>query len=218
MSIDLKRPFRDAHGNAMSKWLNDQQNGVYNPKPGNRTPEEGAAVGLEDYTVDGYRTLNYGLRTGVIESPEEHAAKLKNMDAAFEHFGVRLGNDGEVFRGVDLGDIVTGVKRPEGETVDDSIRRMFAPGTEFTDKAFVSTSTSKDRATGMFTYTDAVSGIMRIKVPKGTTVVTGHFREQELILNRGTRLRITGMRMSTDPERPLLYEIDAEIIPSDSTD
>jgi hypothetical protein len=94
----------------------------------------------------------------------------------------------------------------------DSVEQ-FKVGAVVTEKGFMSTSASEDTAVG---FTDVApkpkySVIFNITAPKGTKVLPGEREEKELILNRGTSMRVTAVRRSNDG----FVIVDTEIIPGD---
>lgn len=138
-------------------------------------------VGLNDYMRN---------RDEYPEADPEMDRRIADIDSVMAES--RLASAIEVYRGVDayhLGE--------PGELT----------GIEFTDRAFVSTSTDREHASG---FNDGV--VMRIHVPAGIAAVRGADRdgdppESEIVLDRGLTYRVTGER-----ETDAGPEIDVEVV------
>lgn len=104
---------------------------------------------------------------------------IAGMDAAFAHdeFSALLLKDTTVYRGID------------SYSVQKAVSAM-QPGDEFSDAAFLSTSRSERIARAATIDVPDTSVLLEIVAPKGTRVVAGRRDEKELILNRGTKLRV----------------------------
>jgi hypothetical protein len=149
-----------------------------------------------------YEDINYQLRTGQ-ESPYVSKDKIdpliKNIDLAMNK--ARLIDSVQVFRGI-TGDIVDQLK----------------PGNIVQDKGFMSTSMLKDVASRFLGGIGADAtrlAIVSINVPKGYQALSPHFAgkttqntEQELLLKRNTKLKITSIT-----EKLGVKFINAEVIP-----
>jgi len=130
---------------------------------------------IKNYQGDGFEKMNASLRNG--NPPGE---KVKELDAIINKF--RLSQDFTVYRGV-------------GNTVSKQIEDNWKEGViEFSDKAFVSTSMSKKIAERFSKNT------MEISLPKGHPVldiVTENFEhspEQEILLPRNVKFKVTSVR------------------------
>jgi hypothetical protein len=139
---------------------------------------------VNDYQNESYRNVNRILRGqevtgfGNKEKIREEANKtIAGVDKAFTK-APRLKETTKVLRGVNEKDVasILSAKNPVGKTL--------------TDKAYVSTTLRK----GGY-YLDR-KVVMEITVPKGTKVLQprgGNRREREVLLNRGTKLKVTGV-------------------------
>jgi len=146
---------------------------------------------VNQYTLNDFKNVNRVLRGqdvvafGKKESAIAAAKKtIAGMKEAFRE-APGLAKSATVYRGVDA-DAVSGLLgkgNPVGKT--------------YTDKAFVSTSLKKG---GSFFQDKKV--VLEIKLPKGTKVLqprTSNRREREVILNAGTKLKITGKTTRQHP-------------------
>jgi len=144
------------------------------------TPE-GKMARLQ-YMGGGYEGMNRSLR-GLREMDANSAEAIKGMDQVFSHSSVRSTSDVTVTRSL---------QRHSGLNT--------STGTELVEDGYMSTS-----ANG-FEFGNVR---LKIKVPAGTPVVGGMEQQGELILNRGTRYKITGRSTET----ALGAEVfDAEVI------
>lgn len=170
-----------------------------------------AAGTVISYIATGYHDINDSLRRFTLdELAPSTAGEVASMHLGFRKFGVSLPEDVTVYRGMKFEDV--GI---------DDIMSMFAPGSKFKDRAFVSTSLSRQRANtfaeaGSLASKDpekrkSVEGIgvrLRIRVRKGVKVLAGSRPEQELILNAGTEFTIKSVRQST----PQFLTVDIEVV------
>lgn len=171
-----------------------------------------AATTVEQYTTDGSHRINRALRNESLDEMNPMiAGDVADMKRAFSRLGVKLPEDATVYRGMTM----------YNELDVDDVMSMFAPGSEFTDKAFVSTSTSKRVADGFAATKSLASkdpekqrqavgvGVrMRIKVPKGTKVLAGARQEQEFILNAGTKFVVKSVKQPT----PSFVTVELEVV------
>lgn len=130
------------------------------------------------YTGVGYERINEGLRTDVAQDIP-HVAQL---DAAIAASPVT--NPMVVYRGI--GPDLVSVLEETG---------LYA-GTELVDRGFISTSRSLDEAI-KFSERQKGGMVMRITIPSGARAldVSNHSNcpeEQEVLLARGSRLRVIG--------------------------
>jgi hypothetical protein len=140
---------------------------------------------VAEYQNESYRNINRYLRgqelTGFGNKEklkQEIKENVKHIDSAFKK-APRLSKDVEVLRGVNPSNVASILNsgNPVGKT--------------FTEKSYVSTTT---RRGGYYLDRNVV---MEIKVPKGTKVLQprgGNRREREVLLDRGTKMKVTGVR------------------------
>lgn len=117
---------------------------------------------------------------------------VAEMDRAFDAAAVTLSAPVTVTRGAVFGN--------EGETVAQtraSVLRAFAPGAEFRDHAFVST-TYDPEVSNTFSRGYGVRTLFEIGVPAGSRVLAGSRMESELILNRGSTFRVRSVSERED--------------------
>lgn len=134
------------------------------------------------YMGGGYEGINRSLR-GKREMDVNSAEAIRGMDEAFHNASVKSTSDVTVTRSL--------MRHPELKT---------GTGAELIEDGFMSTSASG------YTFGNVQ---LDIKVPAGTPVLAGMKEQGELILNRGTRYRITGKSSRT----ALGAEVfDAEVI------
>lgn len=134
-----------------------------------------------DYQGSSYKAVNSYLRDGekanISKAAKDEAKEtIKLLDSAFEKSGA-LTKDTVVYRGVNDKSIGGLLKDPVGKT--------------YTDSAYLSTMRTKR---GWFGERKVV---MEITVPEGTKVVQPRGEndfEQEVLLNRGTPMTVTGVR------------------------
>jgi hypothetical protein len=160
------------------------------------------------YTEMGYSTVNPYLRDGAgslgsLNTPETEVfvdKKIRDMDEAFDLYGVTVESPVDVGRGMGF----------DGWWADD-VLEAFRVGSVAVDRGYVST-TSEDDILGMFSNRtmyqepdpdDDVSTIprtgvaVRITVPRGTRVLAGKSSESELILPRGLKYRVVSARKTS---------------------
>lgn len=166
------------------------------------------AMNIRGYTIKDFQKVNTALRDNKTKS-----VYVKRMDAAFEK-APAIKDDSLLYRGV----------RAFLDNLDD-----LQPGAVIEDKGFMSTSTRLDIAkefgavlrNGTAKNPEKYeSAVLRIRTPAGTkaiklgnsSVVSG---EQEVLLNRGGRLKVLGRTtekvLIRGVESPIHY-IDAELI------
>lgn len=120
-------------------------------------------------------------------------AMIPQMDSTFAAKAHSLSRDTMLHRGASMANI-------------DALK----VGAILTDKGFLSTTASRDTAVDFTDYTDDPHKVLYdITVPKGTKVLSGEKYESELILNRGTSLRVTDVRLSNDG----FVVVSAEVVP-----
>lgn len=166
------------------------------------------AMNIRGYTIKDFQKVNTALRDDKTKS-----VYVKRMDAAFEK-APKLDNDSLLYRGV----------RAFLDNLDD-----LQPGAVIQDKGFMSTSTRLDIAkefgavlrNGTAKNPEKYeSAVLRIRASAGTkaiklgnsSVVSG---EQEVLLNRGGKLKVLGRTtekvLIRGVESPIHY-IDAELL------
>ncbi len=134
---------------------------------------------------DGPMTSRSDTTTGGMPLPVKQA-RVDNLDKAFsqDNMGVELTRDAKLYRGVQV-----------DRDIESHPMSKLEAGDEFTDLGFTSTSTNT-AVTRDFIDRDArgeSEGIQfNITAPAGTTVVGGMDAEQELILPRGSKFKVTG--------------------------
>lgn len=150
-------------------------------------PEEASA--LDDYANFDYGTINSALRNGEPATPETQE-KISALDAVMERNATP--EDAWVTRAVSPE--AFGGKRPD-ELV----------GSTFEDPGFMSTTMTKDLPLLFDVSTQQYPAVLRLKVPGGTPAYSPDVAstsegpsEHELLLGRGTRFDITGVKQTTD--------------------
>lgn len=150
-----------------------------------------------DHGRPGFVALNDYMRNReeYSEADPEMDRRIADIDSVMAES--RLTTAIEVYRGVDVDHL--------GEPGE-------LTGIEFTDRAFVSTSTDREHASG---FNDGV--VMRIHVPPGVAAVRGADRaediaeygkgESEIILDRDLTFRVTGERETDEG-----LELDVEVV------
>jgi hypothetical protein len=146
------------------------------------------------YSGHSYTIINRYYRGGATsEEPKGYGSLLANLDSAFKRRAARVPSDVEVLRFVSE-------DHPLWELLKYG---QLTEGVETQDLGYMSTSIHND-----FDWEGRLR--IRIKVPKGTPAIYlsgsfSHFpEEKELLLNRGTRLRVTKVSGN---------EIQAEVVP-----
>lgn len=158
------------------------------------------------YTGFGSSTINPYLRNGDLGSnldqvDEEFVkTKVREMDEAFDRFGVTVETPIEVGRGMVM----------EGWWADD-VLEAFRVGSVAYDRGYVST-TSTPKIADVYSYRNMyqepdpdnewsdtpLTGVdVRITVPKGTRVLAGTVYEGELILPRDLKYRVVSARKTS---------------------
>lgn len=148
--------------------------------------------------VDRYADAYYSEINGALRNGGTHEL-VPLMDRAFENHSVELTEPIEVHRGIAL---------PQ------RLGQPFGVGDVVEDKGFMSTTTGDTMASVFMSgRPDSTPTMMRIKVPAGTRVLGGSWYESELILNRGTKVRITSVQGRENKYgRQSLY-VEAEVVP-----
>lgn len=141
---------------------------------GGTTQERSALNGHRAYIGTGYTPINEGLRTGNLSL--QAARHVKGMDDAFQLFGTVNENPMTVNRGV---------KGPYAQRL-----KKLTPGTVISDSGYTSTTTDGYTASS-FKGSNGVG--MRINVPAGKPVVAGTSYESEIVFQRGTSMKFTGI-------------------------
>lgn len=156
------------------------------------------------YTNVGYHEINQMLRRGVKSDPD-----IGGMHRAFAAAAVPLLKGATLHRGMTV-DLSGDLDRLGYEGAVANLTKRYAPGTVFEDKAYVSTSTRRGQAIPFVTsnldsFSDRSRGrvsfptLVTIRASKGTRVLAGEEREQELILNAGTRFRVVKSEIRPTP-------------------
>lgn len=173
---------------------------------------------IEHYTTEGYELMNSYLRSGKsskddgIEDIErfrrtKREEQITLLDNVFEKTAVTCKRDMYLHRGMTLN-----VTKKE---IDSSWVGQLKQGDVLTDKAFVSSSKEKGTAGTFATSGFSAGVIFTIKVPKGTRAMAGLDSESELILNRGTKMKVVEVRkierLTGDFKHNV--EVEMEIVP-----
>jgi hypothetical protein len=168
--------------------------------------DKDASEALASYEKSGYKQINSGLRAGrdvpsvgpsnvaayASDKSNDRFALVPHMDRAFRDMAVTLPAPAYLYRTVRLGNGAGGM-----------IKFDTTPGTVITDKGFCSTSIA-----GQWGEIAMIGTLLRIKAPAGTKVLGGKASEGELILNRGTSMRVIGESVVRGQR-----VIDVEIVP-----
>lgn len=142
---------------------------------------------LTHYSIDGYQRINSYLRKTDMSQDEWQTQEfdpkpaIKEIDSLFES-AAPLKEPVTVFRGIDS-EVAEKMTWKQGDT--------------YTDAAFMSTSLREEVSERFTDYGGKGAYIMQIEVPAGTTALTPSMfatlvDEEEVLLNRGTTLQITG--------------------------
>lgn len=146
----------------------------------------------EAKAIDGYQggefaSITHRLVTGERDRTAE--ANIAQIDAVMRRSSIPT--DATVYRGM------------SGDAAAKMMGKSPKEGKVFKAKNFVSTSLDKDRASG-FGWTKSAMNpstpqhLLEIKVPKGSKgIYMKNSFEKELLLNRGTKFKITGTRTET---------------------
>lgn len=119
----------------------------------------------------GYREINGALRTN--GGSVDDLRRIREIDEAFDSFGVTTSEGMILYRGTGNRDL------------------LGAPGSEFMDLAYV--STTSDLATAQRFLDRAEGGpghLLQIRIPPGTRMLAGMDYEEELLLTRGSAFRV----------------------------
>lgn|GEM_PF-3667743 len=145
---------------------------------------------VAEYQNEAYRNVNRVLRgqdtvgSGNKERIRKESQEIiAGVDSAFRK-APALKADAQVLRGVNPSNVA------------DILSSSNPVGKVLTEKGYVSTTTRK----GGY-YLDR-NVVMEIRVPKGTKVLQprgGNRREREVLLNRGTKMKVTGVRTEKNP-------------------
>lgn len=189
------------------------------PGGGSATPKMSAATAIGEYQNYAYQAVNDGLRSGKLEGKAKEISDA--LDDAISnakptkwaqtvHRADGAATTAEIWEKTDLS-----AKLPQsGSMMDvwadpdarDAIKQAMV-GQTFTDKGFMSTSKSWEKAeefaSGNRYNPHGVEAIVHINVPKGTKVldlgsdgfISGS-GEEETILNRGSSYKITAVTMN----------------------
>jgi hypothetical protein len=155
---------------------------------------------VDHYTKQGFETVNTGLRRGDDLSGSV-GRTVKDMDEAFDRFGVTLTERSVLHRGM------------SGPPLEES---GFVVGAEITDKGFMSASSEEGMAK-FFGGLQRGRGRrteyrMRVSVPGGTRVLVGNPLEDELILPRGSRFVVRGVSENRDKGGRSFFTVDVDLL------
>ena len=159
---------------------------------------------LTHYSIDGYQRINSYLRKTDMSQDEWQTQEfdpkpaIKEIDSLFES-AAPLKEPVTVFRGIDS-ELAEKMTWKQGDT--------------YTDAAFMSTSLREEVSERFTDYGGKGAYIMQIEVPAGTTALTPSMfatlvDEDEVLLNRGTELQITGTELKDN-----FNYIYATVVPS----
>lgn len=154
---------------------------------------------VASYCAMGYARLNEILRTF---RGKKTNGMVTEMDTAFEEAGVKLKDSIMVSRGAVFGN--------EGDTIKDTaewIKTLFRVGAEFTDHGYTST-TYDDEVSKTFATGYGVSVRFKMRLAAGVRVLAGSSSESELILNRGTLMRVTSINEHDDGSFTIEVDVD----------
>lgn len=143
---------------------------------------ERMTAAVNDYTAQDYNQINGALRHGTPTGPVKQ--QIAAIDRAFT-YAPSVEADVTLFRGTQL---------PAGVTP--------TPGAVLSDKGFLSVSGSESAAARFAERGDG--WLLRIQTPRGTSGIPIPGSEQELILARNTKLRVTAVN---DADRVLDVEL-----------
>lgn len=174
-------------------------------------PKEEADA-LEGYTSGDYVRINDHLRDYDRPSSlmwdkmfpkmsvDEIESKVEALDKTFEKTSVACSEPVEVFRGMALAKGSWASKLQAGDVIE--------------DRGLVSTSHSKKQAQSFSSPSPSDEQIIfTIKLPKGTKMMAGDGAESELILKRGTKMRVSKVdtwKQGTSDD--LGYNIELEVV------
>lgn len=146
----------------------EQQQGIKDLKNGITAAERSA---LDDYALRGYNKMNYQLRYGGLSDDVKKNVEL--LDSLIEKAGP-LPNDVQVYRIA---------------TFEDG---FFKPGSEFVDKAFLSTSADPDFLIDMMPDSGELY-TLKFVIPKGAKAVYVDGEEFEFLLPRGSKFNVVSV-------------------------
>jgi hypothetical protein len=127
---------------------------------------------------------------------------LSNMDEAFEQASVVTDGPVLVHRGIS-----------DYRSIDE-VLEQYVPGAVVSDKGFVSTSLSEWYSSSFASADSAPTSVrIHVTIPTGVKVLAGSIVESELILNRGTQMRVVGIRNRRRVNDMDTVDIDLEVIP-----
>lgn len=169
----------------------------------------GEKIALENYTRTGHQDTNALLR-GQLDSESLSYDVAKDrasyIDSVFQKSSVASSTDGVVYRGIVM----------ETTKISESWASKLKAGDTIEDKGFISTST-QEYVADSFSRNNYFTGVrFEIRVPKGTKIVGGLETESEIIINRGTKMRVvdvtTRERVNYE-DQPWQVKVVVEIIP-----
>lgn len=134
------------------------------------------ADAVDSYTGMGFIDLN-GVLRGTIDGTAEDRAIIANVDAAFADHSYALSSEQVLYRGLS--------NRSETTAAVDA----WKAGQVISDPGFVSTTADLRMAERY----GAAGTLLRVTTPTGTRYLVGNNGEKELILNRGTLMKIIGI-------------------------
>lgn len=154
------------------------------PKTNKLDPDD--LLAMADYTGDGYRELNAGLRSGTLDASQQ--ARIDAINKALEKMPAY---QGAVFRGTDL---------------PADVLARYQPGTVVTESAFTSTSTNPAIAQSA---TFAGNAEFRIISSSGRDVsaVSNYAHEQEILFSSGSKFYVVNRSVDSVTGRTIIEMI-----------
>lgn len=146
----------------------------------------GQANAMRGYRMTNHGPINEGLRGG--EKPDWVDQDVAHIDAAFSSHAITSSKPVVLHRGVRRRDPVVRAQ----------------PGDEFIDDGFMSTSASAELASR---HSSSTGVTLSITAPPGTPMLAGTGHEQELILPRGSRYRVTDRQDVGEDESVISLEV-----------
>jgi hypothetical protein len=144
---------------------------------------------IEEYTTSGYVSFTNTLRGGRPGAIKRIQSQLDEFDPLFEKPGNQLSGDVDLYRGVSSTKKIFGPDGPK-------------PGAVVTDPSYMSTSATFGGAhqfiSGQYTKVGRDRALFKIRVPKGYSAVRGSLRESEVILPRGSRMKVVSVERKTE--------------------
>lgn len=203
-------PFRGnqwTRGGGSASDLNDARWKSYDLQKEKLT--NGEIIALESYTRTGHQNTNAFLR-GKLDreslSYDVAESSVSFMDSVFQKTSVASSTDGVVYRGV-----VTEARR-----VSECWASKLKVGDTIEDKGFMSTS-EQEYVADSFSRNNFFVGVrFEIRVPRGTRVVGGLESESEIVINRGTKMRVVSVETRervNNEDQPWLVKVVMEIVP-----